>query len=292
MSAHTIPGQASRTPEPRVREPGVIATPLSDREFEEFRRFIFDRAGIHLSVVKKALVAGRLARRLRELGLGSYGAYLQLLRSAVDLDEVQVAIDLLTTNETYFFREIGHFEYLRDHILPQVSRAQPFRVWSAASSSGEEAYSIAMLLADRIGASSWEVFGSDISAQVLERARAAVYPLQRTEFVPEGYMRRFCLKGVGAQDGTFLVDRPLRERVSFNHVNLNGVIPSALGAFDVIFLRNVMIYFNQETKRRLIAALMPHLRRGGHLFIGHSESLNGVTDLVRPIQPAIYVRSP
>lgn len=260
---------------------------ITDQEFSQFQRFIFDAAGISLSSSKKALVSGRLAKRLLHRELGSYGAYFKLLMSGQADDEVQTAVDLLTTNETYFFRESKHFDFLRDLAVTAAKQAQPLRVWSAASSTGEEAYSIAMVLADCMESTPWEVIGSDISTQVLQDAAAGHYTLQRARNIPPAYLRRFCLKGNGPQQGTLLIERGLRSKVRFIQVNLNAALPS-LGTFDLIFLRNVMIYFNDETKRQVVARVLSLLKPGGHFCIGHSESLNGITQAVQSLAPSIY----
>lgn len=262
---------------------------ISDTEFGQFQRFIYEAAGISLSTAKKALVCGRLSKRLTAHQLSSYGDYFQLLVSGKAPDEVQTAVDLLTTNETYFFREPKHFELLRELATAASARrpASPFRVWSAASSTGEEGYSIAMVLADCLGASAWEVLGTDISSRVLQRARGGHYPLERTRLIPPAYLKRFCLRGQGEHEGTLLIERELRARLSFSHVNLNTELPR-LGQFDVIFLRNVMIYFNGDTKRQVVARVLSMLKPGGHFCIGHSESLNDISTAVQQIAPSIY----
>jgi chemotaxis protein methyltransferase CheR len=262
---------------------------ITEQEFQQFQRFMFEAAGITLPSSKKELVSGRLARRLEPCGVQSYGEYFQLLTSGEAPAELQTAIDLLTTNETYFFREEQHFELLAKLAAEASTRRKPFRVWSAASSSGEEAYSIAMVLQDRLGDRAWEVIASDISTRVLARARTGHYPLQRTSHIPQSYLKRYCLKGIGAESGTLLITRELRSRVHFSHVNLNEELPR-IGAFDVIFLRNVMIYFNADTKREVISRLVAHLVPEGHLFIGRSETLNGVTDALLAVAPSIYRR--
>ncbi|CAN5761205.1 protein-glutamate O-methyltransferase CheR [soil metagenome] len=261
---------------------------ISDTEFGHFQRFIFQAAGITLSPGKKALVCGRLAKRLQAHDLSNYTEYFELLSGGKAADEVQTAVDLLTTNETYFFREPKHFELLRSLATAAVSKPRPFRVWSAASSSGEECYSIAMVLADCLGQSAWEVVGSDISQRVLQRARAGHYPVERTRHIPPAYLKRFCLKGMGEQEGTVLVERQLRARVKFAQVNLNTDLPKGLGTFDVIFLRNVMIYFSGDTKREVVARVLSLLEPGGHFCIGHSESLNEINNQVRQLAPSIY----
>lgn len=270
-----------------VVSPPTSTTPITDQEFSQFQRFIFDAAGISLSSSKKALVSGRLAKRLQHCGLTSYGAYFKLLMSGQASDEVQTAIDLLTTNETYFFREPKHFEFLRDLATGAAKNAQPLRVWSAASSTGEEAYSIAMLLADCMGSTHWEVIGSDISTQVLQDAATGHYTLQRARNIPPAYLKRFCLKGTGPHQGTLLIERNLRSKVRFVQVNLNAPLPN-LGSFDLIFLRNVMIYFNDDTKRQVVARVLSLLKPGGHFCVGHSETLNGITQAVQALAPSIY----
>lgn len=259
---------------------------ISDQDFGNFQRFIFEAAGITLSPAKKALVCGRLAKRVHAYQLESYAEYFAMLKSKSNPAEVQVAVDLLTTNETYFFREPKHFELLRT-AASSYSGSTPFRVWSAASSSGEEAYSIAMVLADTLAGRSFEVIGTDISSRVLATARAGHYPEQRAKNLPIHYKKRFCLRGIGEQAGTLLIDKTLRAKVKFAHANLNENLPD-LGLFDVIFLRNVMIYFNGDTKRKVVAHVLAQLKPGGYFYIGHSESLNGISDAVVQIAPSVF----
>jgi chemotaxis protein methyltransferase CheR len=260
---------------------------ITDQEFAHFQRFIYAAAGITFSAAKKALVGGRLAKRLQQYGLASYGQYFQLLMSGKAAQEVQTAVDLLTTSETSFFREPKHFELLREVAVSARSQTQGLRVWCAASSTGEEPYSVAMVLADCLKNRPWEVVGSDISQRVLERARGGHYIAARTRNIPRSYLRRFCLKGVGTQSGTVLVNRVLRGRVQFIQVNLNAPLPQ-LGAFDIIFLRNVLIYFNNDTKRQVVARTLSLLKPGGYFLIGHSEMLGDLTTPVKRVAPSIY----
>lgn len=261
---------------------------LSDRDFAGFQRFIYAATGISLSSSKKALVVGRLARRIATHNLASYGAYLELVESGSRPEETQEAIDLLTTNETYFFRESKQFEVMKE--AARSSRTgQEYRVWSAASSTGEEAYSLAMVLADCRAGRPWSVFGSDISTRVLSRAMAAHYPMERARNMPPEYLQRFCLKGTAQYEGSLLIDRALRSRVSFAQVNLNEPLP-AVGEFDAIFLRNVLIYFDPETKRRVVERVLGQLRPGGHFFLGHAEGLGDLSLAVRTIGPATYLK--
>jgi chemotaxis protein methyltransferase CheR len=260
---------------------------ITDKEFALFQRFIYDAAGITLSDAKKALVSGRLAKRLDLHRIGSYGEYFRVLSSGKDAQEVQVAIDLLTTNETYFFREPRHFDLLREQAELVRNRSESFRVWSAACSTGEEPYSIAMVLAATLQTTPYELIGSDISARVLDRARTGHYPLSRTTHIPRTYLHQYCLRGTGDQEGTLLVERALRDRVRFMQVNLNAALPK-LGLFDCIFLRNVMIYFNNDTKRRVVERMVSLLKPGGYFLIGHSESLNEITTALTAVSPSIY----
>lgn len=260
---------------------------IDDQEFAQYQRFLYQSTGIHLSEAKRPLVTSRLAKRLRECGMGSYGQYLRLLTSGEDPQEHQHAIDLLTTNETYFFREPKHFDFLRERVLSKPRLGETFRVWSAASSTGEEAYSIAMLLADQLKSSSWEIIGTDISTRVLEKAREGIYPLERASHIPKDYLTRFCLRGVGPQKGSFRIEKSLRKRVKFLQANLNAPLPD-MGRFDVIFLRNVMIYFDAPTKEQVVRRVIPHIRDAGYLLIGHSENLTGIAHSLKVLGASTY----
>ncbi|MDX1678889.1 protein-glutamate O-methyltransferase [Arsukibacterium sp.] len=260
---------------------------LKDKEFDNFQRWLYQTAGIKLSPVKKALVAGRLFKRLKHFQLTSYGEYFSLIIGGEHPAELQLALDLLTTNETYFFREPKHFEFLSQQILPHASAGRPFRIWSAASSSGEEPYSLAMVLAEHLPVNAWQLLGSDISNQVLEQARSGHYPLSRATNIPKPLLQKYCLKGIGNQEGTFIINKQLREKIQFRQINLISPFPD-LGLFDVIFLRNVMIYFDQETKQKVVANMLPLLRSGGYFIVSLSESLNGVTEALKLITPSIY----
>jgi chemotaxis protein methyltransferase CheR len=241
--------------------------------------------GISLSDSKQPMVGSRLAKRIRQYRLGSYGEYFELLRQQPD--ELQMAIDLLTTNETYFFREPKHFDFLREQALPGLAARTSVRVWSAACSSGEEPYSIAMVMAEVLGERPWEVVASDISRRVLDKAQAGLYPLECAAGIPSPLLHKYCLKGVGTREGSFMVAPALRSRLRFLQVNLNGALPQ-IGQFDVVFLRNVMIYFDLDTKRQVVQRMLPLLRPGGYFVVSHSESLNGVSDALQPVAASVY----
>jgi len=259
---------------------------ITDQEYALFQRLIYKIAGISLSDAKRVLLVGRLGKRLQHYHFDTYSQYYRMLSSGEHPDELQKMVDLLTTNETYFFREPQHFDYLRDVILPARRGPATFRIWSGASSSGEEAYSMAMTLAEHRDGP-WEVFGSDISLTILAKARAGLYSDERISGIPREFLRKYCLKGVRAQEGKLLIDSTLKQNVRFEQINLTQPI-NGIGEFDVIFLRNVMIYFDAETKRKVIENMLPRLKPGGYFIVGHSESLTGITTRLRAIKPTIY----
>lgn len=263
----------------------VAPAAMSEHEFLDFQKMIFGIAGIHMPDSKRTMVAGRLAKRLKALALSSYGQYWQYIRQ--DEAEKQTAVDLLTTNETYFFREPRHFEFLKEKILPACENGRKFRLWSAACSSGEEAYTAAMVSAEIFGTRPWEILASDISTQVLKQASTGRYPMSRAEKIPTALLKRHCLRGTGVEEGSFIVAPELRKRVQFAQINLNIELPKT-GLFDVIFLRNVMIYFNQDTKRQIVSRLRSQLQPGGYFIIGHSETLNGMQGDLQALMPSIY----
>lgn len=260
---------------------------LTDQDFSYFQQMIHNVAGISMPASKKTLVVSRLSKRLREYQVNSFSEYLKLLRSNEYPHELQTVIDLLTTNETYFFREPKHWHFLREHLSKLDHQSKPFRIWSAACSSGQEPYSIAMMLEDLLGPRPWEVMASDLSTRMLAKATQGLYPISEAESIPKHYLKNFCLKGVGSQSGSFLIARSLREKIRFFQCNLNTAVPN-IGEFDVIFLRNVMIYFDADTKRQVVKRLFNVLKPGGYFLIGHSEGLNGINDDLRMIAPAIF----
>jgi chemotaxis protein methyltransferase CheR len=261
---------------------------ITNAEFAQFQKLIYKIAGISLADTKKVLLVGRLGRRLKHFDLSSFAEYYRMVASGNADDELQTMVDLLTTNETYFFREEAHFEFLTKTIVAQHPSGSPFNVWSAASSTGEEIYTISFVLADTLGLdAAWTVQGSDISTAVLATAQRGLYWLERTRGLPQSYLRKYCLKGVRTQEGSFMIAPEIKRHTKFMQVNLNMTLP-AMGKFHVIFLRNVMIYFDADTKRQVVARLVEHLLPGGYFIVGHSESLNGLTDTLRPIKPTIY----
>lgn len=277
---------------PQTPQPPHQGVPLTDAEFAAIQQLIYRWAGIYMTDAKKALVSGRLMKRLRHYNLSRYTDYLAVLNDPANGDEQQIMINLLTTNETYFFREPKHFEWLRQRV--QQAASKNFRVWSAACSAGQEVYTIAMVLAEvrglgtREGDDGWEVLGSDISEKTLAQAISATYPIEQAGQIPEGLRKRYCLKGVRDAEGTFIIKPELTAMTGFFRVNLVEALPQNFGLFDVIFLRNVMIYFDRPTRQKVAEGLMHFLKPGGHLVIGHAESLHGITDRLKAVQPTIY----
>ena len=276
---------------------GPPESSLSDEDYRFLCELIYERSRIHLGPDKRTLVTSRLAKRLRFYGIASYGEYCDLLRSPKGDEELQFLIDRISTNHTHFFREQKHFDYMSEAVIPkwqaEARRTEPFRIWSAASSSGEEAYSIAIHLAERFAAADanrWQIEGTDISTRVLEIARQGVYEADRLAGVPAEVLRRHFQRGVNQWAGQLRVKDDLRRRIRFQHLNLlDGNYPFDR-PFDLIFCRNVMIYFDRPTQETLVRLLAEKLTPGGHLFVGHSESLSGVKHTLKLVHPAIYLK--
>lgn len=269
----------------------VLGSEINDADFGRLSRFFQQASGIQLVASKKVLVCGRLSRRLRALKLTNYREYLDLIESPGQQAERQVAVDLLTTNETHFFREPKHFERLRQELSKLANRpgCPPIRVWSAASSTGEEPYSLAITMAEMLGWRAWQVFASDLSTRVLDEARRGIYNEQRAREIPPDLAQKYLLEGFDESAGQFRIDQAIRQRVTFAQVNLMEPLPT-LEPFDVIFLRNVLIYFDKEAKKRIVESISQRLRKGGLLFIGHAETLSGITDVLKSVVPTVYMR--
>lgn len=263
---------------------------LSTQSFQAVTDMFHRVSGIRLVDAKRPLVAGRLQKLAQERGMRDVDHYVSELLRQGDPAELERVVDKLTTNETYFFREPQHFDHLAGLIERRPPGSAPLRVWSAASSSGEEAYSIAMLLGDRLGLRGWSVVGTDLSTSVVESARCGLYPMERARHVPPAYLKRWCLKGHGEHEGRLLISRELREKVHFECANLTQPMPK-LGTFDVIFLRNVLIYFDNPGKADIVRRVLGHLAPDGVLYTGHAESLTHLGLPVRSTASAVYVHA-
>ena len=269
---------------------------LSDRQFRNIAELIERQVGILLPPAKRTMVEGRLRRRVRALGLANLDQYGTYLFEQGGLDEEVVSlIDCVTTNKTDFFREPSHFEFLCKTALPDLlerGAGQPLKVWSAACSTGAEAYTIAMVLQDRIRAGvrfNFSILGTDISTDVLDQAEAAIYPKIMMELVPEADRQRYVMASKDPSRGLVRIVPELRRLVQFHRLNLMDPVYPYDRSLDVIFCRNVLIYFDKPTQKSVIKRLASHLRPGGYLILGHSESMTGAEDLgLVSVLPSIF----
>jgi chemotaxis protein methyltransferase CheR len=260
---------------------------FSERDFEHVRERIRVTAGISLADTKQDLVYSRLSRRLRALGLKSFSSYLAHLDR--DHDEQEHFVNALTTNLTSFFREAHHFPILARH-FSRLGASRPFRVWCSACSTGEEAYSIAIALAEAQGraSSDIQILASDLDTKVLEAAARGVYAQERVASLGSNRLKQFFLKGTGANEGTVMVRPELKRLIGYQQVNLLDARWDLGEPFDAIFCRNVMIYFDKPTQRALLQRMKPHLKADGLLMAGHSESLHHCTDLFTLTGNTVY----
>ncbi len=274
---------------------------ITEEEFSRFQALIHRETGIWLGPAKKALLVGRLSRRLRELHMASFGAYFDHVTKGRDAEEKVRMFDCVCTNETHFFREPLHWTHLLENVFPvwraeaeAHARSKRIRVWSAACSTGEEPYTLAMLLLDEFpAAEGWsvEILGTDLSTRALAKAEDARWPLAKAAEIPEKHLKRWMLRGHGKAEGTMKAGPEIRSVVRFQRLNLNDASYDVGGPFDAIFCRNVLIYFDPPSKRRVIDSLLDRLRPDGLLFVGHSESLLSAAHAVRAVVPTVYVRT-
>jgi len=267
---------------------------LTDRELSQIATLVKAKAGITLTQAKRPLIVARLHKRLKHLRLHSYGEYLKVLETDKSGAELTTFLDALTTNHTYFFREEQHFAILAKRVVPEwraTGRSNTMRIWCAASSSGQEPYSIAMTLADQPAPVSFTMLASDLSTKVLAQAARGVYRMADVRDLPRDLLKRHFERGMGEQEGFVRVSAALRRNIAYRQVNLLEQGPEG-EPFDVIFCRNVMIYFESDVQQRVVAMLERHLVPGGYLFISHSESLNNITHGLEWVAPAAYRKAP
>jgi chemotaxis protein methyltransferase CheR len=255
---------------------------------------VYQRSRIRLNRSKEALIRGRLGKRMRALALSSLPEYWAWLRSPAGSEEAARAVDALTTNFTHFFREREHFEFMVDEALPSLvgSGKKRFSVWSAACATGEEPYTIGFQLSERFPPAAgwdWRVLATDISNRVLEKARAGVYAEDRLNGVPKDWVRKYFQRGVGSCSGLVRVKTAVTARVEFRQMNLLEDQPND-PSFEIVFCRNVMIYFDRPTQERLAIRIARALVPRGYLFTGRAESLNGLAVPLRCVKPSIYQR--
>jgi chemotaxis protein methyltransferase CheR len=274
-------------------DPRPVNENLSPCEFRKISELAFQTSGIELGHGKQQLVQARLGKKIRQGNFGSFEAYYRHVKADQTGQELTALLDALTTNFTSFLREASHFEFLRKTILPALdaaARAGSIRIWSAACSTGEEPFTIAFSLLEELGmaaADRIKILASDLSTRVLETAVQAAYPSDRFSKCPPDWLRKYLLRGSGRWEGWYRVKPEVRQLIEFRRLNLMETFrPERL--FHVIFCRNVMIYFDKDTQARLVNRLAACLEPGGYLFIGHSESLNGLDHPYAYVKPAVY----
>ena len=275
----------------------LLSEGISEREFLRLRDLAYREAGMWLSQAKTALLVGRLAKRLRHHGLKSFKQYYDLVSNSPE-ERIQM-LDALSTNETHFFREPQHFELLKSVIFPKWAqeaatgcRSRKIRVLSAGCSTGQEPYSLAMVLLDRFpAASGWEIeiIATDISTRVLEIARTGIWPAAKAGEIPSPYLKAFMLKGFADQAGKMKAGPEIRSIVQFFRLNLNEPTYPLAGKFDLIFCRNVLIYFDLRSRERVVRRLARFLSPDGYFFLGHAESLHSMSDCLQTVIPTVYI---
>ena len=279
----------------RAKGHAQSVTEISDDEFALFQSLICREAGIHLAASKKPMLISRLMRRVSALNLESFGDYYRLVIND-RAEEMVRLLDAISTNETWFFRNPKHFSFVKDTLCPAwIAEAKegrrPRRVtaWSAAASTGEEPFSLAMVLLDGLPGWDVKILASDLSSRVLERAQAATFSMEKSGDIPGPYLKRYMLRGSGAQDGKMRAGSEIRNVVTFRRFNLNDEFWSveSEGPFDLVFCRNVLMYFEAGRRERVLRRIIKHLPPRGYLFLGDAEGLTGFEG-IRMVAPAVH----
>ena len=304
MQAGTAPGKDSGKSRHVDLDSSLKQPPypsVSPALFQKFQKLIYAETGIWLGGAKTALLCGRLFRRLRALQMDSLESYYECVSAPEADDERARMIDAITTNETRFFREPKQFDFLAQKVLPRWQREaesglrpRRVRIWSAGCSSGEEPYTIAMLLARHLPAEAgWDVriLATDISNRVLEKATKGVYPINRLSELPPDVLHAFMLRGVAERQGEMKVRVEIQQMITFQRLNLDREADLVEGPFDAIFCRNVLIYFDAASKCRVITNLYSRLIANGLLFVGHAENLSSMSLQLRCIEPSVYLKT-
>jgi chemotaxis protein methyltransferase CheR len=260
---------------------------ISDKEYQKFTQLIFEEIGITLNEHKKTLIESRFYKRILHYKVSSFEEYYEICLN--DTHEKIEMLNLITTNETYFFREQDHFDFLKKYLM-EYNENTKLRIWSAASSVGVEAYSIAMVCDNILPPNKWEIIGTDINTDVIKKARMRLYNISWAEKIPSEFKLKYCLKGKGKFEGKFLITKEFAKNVKFQISNLMET-NSDLGVFDIVFLRNVLIYFNTQTRQKVLKSIMGNMRIGSLLIISQTENLNSL-DLacLEQIHPSIFKR--
>ena len=276
---------------PRADPMNLMSVELTRAQFKKVSQLVHHLCGIYLKDGKEALVRARLMKRLRALRMSSFDDYITYIESDEGFHEVGLMVDVMTTNKTSFFREIAHFSYLRDYVLPRL-RSNRLRFWTAACSSGEEPFSLGILLREHVpdlAMRDAKILATDISTRMLERARSAEYGEDLLRDIPKELMRKYFVRISQGPPYQYRVGDNVRSLVRLARLNLMDAWPMK-GPFDVIFCRNVMIYFDRPTQEQLINRFWKLLQSGGYLFVGHSEGLSAVSHKFKYVKPAVYMK--
>ena len=271
---------------------------LTDKEFNQLSEFISGQSGIKMPPVKRIMLQSRLQKRLRHLKMHSFKEYIEYLFSQEgQKKELVHMLDVVSTNKTDFFREPVHFDFLREHALPEFrdkfSANRKMKIWSAGCSSGEEPYTIAITMEEwktENAAFDYSIVGTDISTDILKKAIQAIYKEDKVDVIPHILKKKYLLRSKDRQNPTVRVTAPLRKKVAYYRLNFMDATYNLQDTFDVIFCRNVLIYFNRETQEEVLRKLCTRLHPGGYLFIGHSESIMSMTLPLKQIRPTIFQR--
>ena len=269
---------------------------LTESEFNRLSQFIYSGYGIKMPISKKIMLESRLQKRLKATGLPTFKEYLEFVFDGAGGDtEVIHLIDVVSTNKTDFFREPMHFDFMRDHILPET-KSDSLKIWSAAASSGEELYTISIIINEfnkknPLQKKSFSILGTDISTDILKKGIAGVYKMDRVANIPLSLKKKYFLKSKDTAHPLVRVIPELRRNVSFRRLNLMDSNYAVNEQFDIIFCRNVLIYFDRETQEKVINKLCSKLKPGGYFFLGHSESITGIDVPLKSVKPTIYIRN-
>lgn len=267
----------------------MMSIELTEKQFKKISQIIYQLCGINLKEGKQALVRSRLMKRLRALKMGSFNEYIKFIESEHGSQEIGFMVDVMTTNKTSFFREPAHFRYLEDSILPNLKKKR-IRFWTAACSSGEEPFSLAIVLRETIKDIEYRdvrILATDISKRMLEKARDAIYEEEKVSSISPPLLKKYFIKVKKESPKAYQVTDPARSLVHLAWLNLMEKWPMK-GPFDLIFCRNVMIYFDRKTQQNLINRFWDYLEPGGYLFVGHSEGLSSISHKFEYVKPAIY----
>jgi chemotaxis protein methyltransferase CheR len=269
----------------------LVLKQLSDEEFEMLRGVVYRETGIKLSDLKRSLLQSRLLRRLRSLGLHEFSVYIEYLRDNYN-DEIINFINAITTNKTEFFRENQHFDYLTDIVFAEIKKTKKnrIRIWSAGCSTGEEAYSIAITASEYFNNQipDLKILATDIDTQVLEKGYSGIYSFDQISGIHSNLIKKYFAKGKDENEGVFKIKDSLKNLIVFKRLNLLDQMYPMKGKFDIIFCRNVVIYFDKATQKKLFERFYDYLSDDGYLFVGHSENLSGITDKFRHLGKTVY----